>query len=100
MPSRDAQDEIKAIEERVKEKAKRLPDESQIPELILNIRKMLVFTGVHVVSANKGASVRREYYTEIPYTLKCVANYHNFGQFLNLIEVNPERFDARKEIQD
>jgi Tfp pilus assembly protein PilO len=34
----------------------------------------------------------RAQYTEIPYTVEAHGRYHELGQFLTLIEQNPQRF--------
>jgi Tfp pilus assembly protein PilO len=34
----------------------------------------------------------RVQYTEIPYTIEAHGRYHEIGQFLTLIEQNPQRF--------
>ncbi len=37
-------------------------------------------------------------YTEIPYTVKAQGRYHEFGQLLNLLEENPDRFMRVKSL--
>lgn len=92
-------DRIMALKAQVEEKAKRLPQEAEIPELINILRRMLKMTNVRIEAASQQKPLPRRAYYEIPYNLKCHSGYHNFGQFLNLVEVNPDRLLRVKEFE-
>lgn len=92
-------EEIEAIRAKVEKQAERLPSADEIPNLILIIKRMLMLTSVRVNSASQEKSETRQFYREIPYKLTCRSGYHNFGQFLNLIEVNPDRLMRIKKLE-
>ncbi|MBN1518424.1 type 4a pilus biogenesis protein PilO [Candidatus Sumerlaeota bacterium] len=90
-------DEIQTMLAKIEKILERLPREGEIPMLITNIKDMLDITGVFFMKSEQLRTVKRSEYAEIPYKIQCVAPYHNFGQLLNLIEVNQERLMRVKE---
>jgi Tfp pilus assembly protein PilO len=71
---------------------RRLPSDPQAIEFLAILTDSLNKTGVSVSEVTPQPPVNRSMYTEIPYLIKGSARYHEFGQFLNLIECHPERF--------
>lgn len=71
---------------------KRLPNDEQAIEFLGILRDSLAKTGVSQNMISKEKTLKRSVYSEIPYKIKGSARYHEFGQFVNLIECNPERF--------
>jgi len=71
---------------------KRLPNDEQAIEFLGILRDSLAKTGVSQNMISKEKTLKRAVYSEIPYKIKGSARYHEFGQFVNLIECNPERF--------
>jgi Tfp pilus assembly protein PilO len=53
---------------------------------------MLHNTGVDYDAVRPLPDRRRQLFTEMPYLIDSNAAFHEFGQFLNLIEENPNRF--------
>ena len=91
--------QIRELLARLEEQAKRLPPEEQVPELLLNVKEMLKLTSFRFLYDQPEPRIPRDFYAEVPYVIKGTAPYHNFGQFLNLIEVNPERLMRVKKIE-
>jgi Tfp pilus assembly protein PilO len=71
--------------------ASRLPDSQDPIEIYELFRDYLEGTDVALSFLEPGSSTRRERFTEYPYTIRGSARYHEFGQFVNLIECNPQR---------
>lgn len=86
---------LKAMEEKkalLTEIAKKLPNSIDAPAFLQAMVDILTATRVEYQELSPGKEMVRNVYTEIPYAVKCRARYHDFGQFLNLIEENPKRF--------
>ncbi len=86
---RDQIDKMRAV---VKETAKRLPDRPDAPGFFNELIRILRITGVQTTRVDPLAPRGQTLYTEIPYSIVSRCRYHEFGQFLNLIEENQRRF--------
>lgn len=84
--------ELQKMLDEVNKAKRRLPSDPQAIEFLAILTDSLNKTGVGVSEVTPQAQVSRSMYTEIPYLIKGSARYHEFGQFLNLIECHPERF--------
>ncbi|MFW6304132.1 MAG: type 4a pilus biogenesis protein PilO [Candidatus Sumerlaeota bacterium] len=91
--------EYQLVKERVEELEKRLPTTQQANLFYEALTDALLVTGVTNTLLErqeiKEHSVR---YEEIPYKLEAIARYHQFGQFLNIVEENPDRFMRVKSL--
>ncbi|MDX1972965.1 MAG: type 4a pilus biogenesis protein PilO [Candidatus Sumerlaeia bacterium] len=86
------EEERRRLDEIVTAARRRLPDNPEAIDFIDIIRESARRTGLSF-SALKPVAIRnRDSYREIPYEVTGSARYHEFGQFLNLIECHPERF--------
>lgn len=85
-------EELKLKEEFLKKIAAKLPDTPDAPGFFEALRDILQVTNIEYSELEPQKEISRSVYVEIPYRIKCVARYHDFGQFLNLIEENPKRF--------
>ena len=85
-------DEREQMMEVVRRAKERLPEDRRAIEFLGLLRDSLTKTGVVQTRVAPEAPKRRTLYEEIPYSVRGSARYHEFGQFLNLIECNPERF--------
>ncbi|MCB2153981.1 type 4a pilus biogenesis protein PilO [bacterium] len=84
--------EREQMAEVVRRAKERLPEDRRAIEFLTLLRDSLTKTGVVQTRVAPEAPKRRALYEEIPYSVKGSARYHEFGQFLNLIECNPDRF--------
>ncbi len=76
----------------VKEAAKRLPGSRDRFNFFVELSDLLQLTGVKYSKIVPKKESVKAYYTEIPYEIRCLARYHEFGQFVNMMEQNPRRF--------
>jgi Tfp pilus assembly protein PilO len=72
--------------------AKKLPNSVDAPGFFQAMVKILAITRIEMTDLTPETPSQRTVYTEIPYKITGRGRYHDFGQFLNLIEENPERF--------
>lgn len=70
----------------------KLPNSIDAPGFYQALVKILQVTRVEYSELSQQKEAVRAVYTEIPYRIVCRARYHDFGQYLNLIEENPDRF--------
>ena len=85
-------DEIEAQSRRILEVKRRLPDTEDAPGFLSALVNILKITSVVNERVAPEKVLRRNLYTEIPYTIECSSRFHDFGEFLTLVEQNPERF--------
>lgn len=88
---RMANEEWDEIEARLAQLSERLPSTVNAPEFYKALRLSLEETGINTrVLETKEINSYTEY-AEIPYSVAARGRYHEFGQFVNLIEEN-QRF--------
>lgn len=80
------------LQEQVERAKRLLPENEEALEFLGILRESLRRTGVSQSNIRKLKAADRTLYREIPYLVSGEARYHEFGQFVNLIECNPERF--------
>ena len=71
---------------------RRLPSSPDAPGFLNALLTTLSTTGIIQEEVKPAGASERALYTEIPYTVNAHGRYHSIGQFLTLIEQNPERF--------
>lgn len=87
-----ARGEVENMRKIVAEAAKRLPSTPDAAGFYQELIRILRITGVLTTRVDPGGNRVQTLYTEIPYGIQCQCRYHEFGQFLNLIEENQTRF--------
>ena len=85
-------EQLKMKAEYLKRIERKLPDRPDAPGFFQALTRILEVTRVTYSELTPLQQVVRTVYTEIPYRVKCRSRFHDFGQFLNLIEENPDRF--------
>ena len=85
-------DKIEEMRKVVAEAAKRLPSTPDAAGFYNELIRILRITGVLTKRVEPKANRGQTLYTEIPYGIENECRYHEFGQFLNLIEENQTRF--------
>ncbi|MGF1572496.1 MAG: type 4a pilus biogenesis protein PilO [Sumerlaeia bacterium] len=86
------EDERRRLEEIVTAARNRLPSSVDAIDFIDIIREGAQRTGISFSSISPVKIRDRDTYREIPYQIKGASRYHEFGQFLNLVECHPDRF--------
>jgi Tfp pilus assembly protein PilO len=71
--------------------AAKLPSTVAPEEFFKAFEKILKTTRLSYSELKPLPLLERAIYTEIPYQLVGNGRYHDFGQFLNLVEENPDR---------
>lgn len=86
------EDEMERQRAQIAKVVRRLPSNPDAPGFLMALVSVLRTTGIiqEMVKPERVAS--RSQYTEIPYSIEAFGRYHEFGQFLTLIEQNPDRF--------
>lgn len=91
----DAEKVIDVLKQKVEfleQIATKLPNSPDAPQFFNSLSSVLDVTRIDYSALAPERVLEREVYTEIPYRITCRARFHSFGQFLNLIEENPDRF--------
>lgn len=86
------EDKLKQEVALLEEAARRLPRSRDRFNFFVELSDILQLTGVRYSKIVPKKEIVKAFYTEIPYEIVCLARYHEFGQFLNMIEQNPRRF--------
>jgi Tfp pilus assembly protein PilO len=89
---RDRRDEIEALASRILLASSRLPSTREAREFYGELQQIVGTTQFDWNEFHPQRERTHQLYTEIPYRIAARSNYHEFGQFLNLIEENPSRF--------
>lgn len=77
------QTQVEALEVDLKKALAQLPDSKEIPELIRQISDLGVRTGLQITLLRPKAEQVKEYYAEVPITVKMVGAFHSVGQFFD-----------------
>ncbi len=86
------QAEVEQMKQQITRAMAKLPSQPNAVEFLDELRTTLERTGVKQSRVEPLKPTMRNLYTELPYIVQGSARYHEFGQFLNLIECNPRRF--------
>lgn len=84
--------EIKQKQAQLAKLVSKLPNTDDAPGFYYALQKILQATRVEYTDLRQDTGIPRDCYVEIPYHITCRSRYHDFGQFLNLLEENPDRF--------
>ncbi|MEQ8820075.1 MAG: type 4a pilus biogenesis protein PilO [Sumerlaeia bacterium] len=84
--------ELRRLQEVVSRAERRLPKKNSTIEFLTVLQENLTKTGLATTRVSPSGVVKRQMYEEYPFAIKGSGRYHAIGQFLNLIECNPERF--------
>ena len=86
------EDELQAELESFAKVEERLPKTSNARGFYKELVDTLRTTGIYQDRVRTVTPKNRVQYTEIPYSIKAIGRYHEFGYFLTMIEQNPQRF--------
>lgn len=91
--------EVLKQRETIEKITRRLPSTTDAPGFLNALITILATTGVLQEEVKPDATNAMSLYTEIPYSIKAQGHYHAFGQFLTLLEQNPDRFMRLKSLK-
>ncbi len=77
--------EVAATEVLFQETAALLPKEKEIPGLLTNISALGRGSGLDFISFKPGKDIPKDFYSEIPISIKVRGPYHNMGIFLDQV---------------
>ena len=81
--------QMKAEEEKFAEASKALPERKETPTLLTTISQSGGEAGLEFPLFQPGGEVNKEFYTEIPLSLKLVGGYHNVAEFFDRVAALP-----------
>lgn len=90
----EAVKDIEALREKqrlLEQVAAKLPSNIAPEEFYKALDEILQATRVEYSEMSQQVPQERSVYTEIPYRISGKGRYHDFGQFLNMVEENPNR---------
>ena len=73
----------------ITEQLRQLPTKTQMPEIIVDISRAALSSGIHTELFQPEAEVTREFYAEKPIALRMVGSYHQFGDFVSTVASLP-----------
>lgn len=62
---------------------RQLPGEAEVPALLVDISETATAAGLESEEFVPSAPVERDFYAELPYRLRLIGSYHEFGEFAN-----------------
>ncbi|MFZ1614942.1 MAG: type 4a pilus biogenesis protein PilO [Holophaga sp.] len=77
--------EVAQQEKLIEELIKLMPTDTDKGEIPYRIKKLADLAGIEQVSFNVESAIKKDYYTEYPYTFAFKAGYHSFGQFTSQV---------------
>lgn len=93
---------VKDLETRLKRALAQLPDSKEIPDLIRQISDIGVRSGLEITLLRPQPEQLKEYYAEVPVTLRMIGAYHSLGQFFDqlarlprIVSVSKIKLDGR-----
>jgi type IV pilus assembly protein PilO len=81
--------EKKESERKFKEASLVIPDSKEIPSLLTNISSQASGSGLDIASFVPKGEIPKEFYAEIPVSIKVNGTYHNVGFFLDSVSKLP-----------
>jgi type IV pilus assembly protein PilO len=87
------------IETRLDQISRRLPSTPEAPGFLNALSAALRATGISTKKLAPTPENAFDRFTEIPYKIDAVGRYHEIGQFLTLVEENPQRFMRVKSLK-
>ena len=81
--------QMKAEEEKFAEASKALPERRELPTLLTVISQSGGEAGLEFQLFQPGAEVNKQFYTEIPLSLRVEGRYHNLAEFFDRVAAIP-----------
>lgn len=71
------------MEDILAQQLRQLPTKTEMPELIIDVSRVALSSGIRTELFQPGAEMTREFYAEKPIQLRMVGTYHQFGDFVS-----------------
>ena len=91
-------DNMKKVEKDYRLVMKALPEKQEIPALLAGISEAGKVVGLEFLLFQPKAEIKKDFYAEIPVSIKVAGNYHNVGLFFDKVSTLP-RIVNIKEIK-
>src|SRR5690606_3160669 len=75
--------QLEQMEETLAHQLRQLPTKTQMPEIITDISRSALSSGIHAELFQPQEEVAREFYAEKPIQLRMVGSFHQFGDFVS-----------------
>ena len=79
------EEEIKLLKSQLAVAVARLPEEKEIPKLLVQINTLGIENGLDFLTFRPGKSTVKDFYMEIPLQMKVETAYHSLGRFFDKI---------------
>ncbi len=76
---------------------RKLPDEKEVPELLVELRRAVEEEKVELLALRTGDQENRGEYTTVPFDVEVNSGFHELGRFINRLE-NGQRFLAIDDV--
>jgi len=83
------QDQLVAMRQAFESVLRQLPNDTEIPDLLVDINRMAEFSGLQVGQLSIGNPTHRELFTEQPLRLEAIGGFHEIGAFVSGISALP-----------
>jgi type IV pilus assembly protein PilO len=81
--------EVAALERKLSEALKQLPDRKQFEDLLRDISTVGKRVGVTIKSLERESEVHHDFYAEVPFVLELEGSYHDIGRFFDRVAKLP-----------
>lgn len=76
-------DQLKEIEVSLAEMIRQMPTRAEVASLLVDITQTGLASGLHFLLFKPEAEVSKDFYTELPITIKVVGKFHELGLFVS-----------------
>lgn len=83
------QEEYKKMQQRLEESLKELPNDKEIPQLLVSIASLAKQNRLDIKRFQPGAEASKGFYAEVPVALTLMGSYHDIGKFFYDISEMP-----------
>lgn len=81
--------QLEEMEAVLAQQLRQLPTKTQMPELIVDISRSALASGIHTELFQPNDEATKEFYAEKPIALRMVGTYHQFGDFVSTVAALP-----------
>lgn len=68
---------------------RQLPNETEVADLLVDVSQTGLASGLEFELFQPGAEVQREFYAELPISIRVIGDYHEFGDFVSGVAALP-----------
>ncbi len=86
---RDYRDQLKQIESSLTEMIRQMPTKAEVANLLVDITQTGLASGLQFLLFKPGAEVQRDFYIELPISIRVVGKFHELGLFVSGLAALP-----------